>query len=330
MYVILPTLPIPLFGALLPAFLCVSLIKTYRRITALAILVAVCTVQSALIALVMHFEMSALRWALPVLAASIPPLAWIALLYSGLERGHRVWPHVMPPVLALFAIVVQPYALDVMIPLLFFAYGVAIFHTVSRGADTLPRLRIESGDASGRVWRWIGVALIASAFSDIAIIAAIVAGKPEWQPLIVGFGSSSMLLLMGALSLSRSVSNVPEGAGDTSDMVQVASEEDTQIIDRLDALMEQGRLYLDPDLTLTRLARRLGLPVKTLSSAINRVSGGNVSRYINARRIKAACAALEQGDSVTEAMLSAGFNTKSNFNREFLRITGKTPREFRG
>ena len=108
-----------------------------------------------------------------------------------------------------------------------------------------------------------------------------------------------MLLLMCALSLSRSVSDLPEGAGDTIDLVQVASEEDTQIIDRLDALIEQWRLYLDPDFTLIRLARRLGLPVKTLSSAINRVSGGNVSRYINARRIKAACAALEQGDSVT-------------------------------
>ncbi|WP_365734666.1 helix-turn-helix domain-containing protein [Planktotalea sp.] len=47
-------------------------------------------------------------------------------------------------------------------------------------------------------------------------------------------------------------------------------------------------------------------------------------------RIKAACAALEQGDSVTEVMLSAGFNTKSNFNREFLRITGKIPRKFPG
>jgi len=117
--------------------------------------------------------------------------------------------------------------------------------------------------------------------------------------------------------------------GDTSDMVQVASEEDTQIIDRLDALMEQRQLYLDPNLTLTRLARRLGLLVKTLSSVINRVGGEYVSCYINARQIKAACAALEQGDSVTEAMLSSGFNTKSNFTREFLRITGKIPREFR-
>ncbi len=32
--------------------------------------------------------------------------------------------------------------------------------------------------------------------------------------------------------------------------------------------------------------------------------------------------------SVTEAMLSAGFNTKSNFNREFLRTTGQAPSDW--
>lgn len=140
-----------------------------------------------------------------------------------------------------------------------------------------------------------------------------------------------MLLALGALSLSRSLSDMPEERHDNAATATAsASEEDTQIIARLDALVEEGGLYLDPDLTLTRLARRLGLPVKTLSSAINRVTGENVSRYINARRIKAACDALASGQSVTEAMLSAGFNTKSDFNREFLRVTGKTPREYRG
>ncbi|MGB7319114.1 MAG: AraC family transcriptional regulator, partial [Planktotalea sp.] len=137
--------------------------------------------------------------------------------------------------------------------------------------------------------------------------------------------------IMGALGLSRSLSDVPEQAGEPkADVQSAASEEDTAIIARLDALVEDGRLYVDPDLTLSRLARKMGMPVKTLSIAINRVTGENVSRYINERRIRDACAALERGESVTDAMLGSGFNTKSNFNREFLRITGKTPRDYRG
>ena len=49
---------------------------------------------------------------------------------------------------------------------------------------------------------------------------------------------------------------------------------------RLDALLESRRLYLDPELTLTRLARALHVPVKRLSAAINRSTGGNVSRHV--------------------------------------------------
>lgn len=89
--------------------------------------------------------------------------------------------------------------------------------------------------------------------------------------------------------------------------------------------METERPWLDPDLTLARLARRLHVPVKQLSGAINRATGDNVSRHINAYRIRHACAVLESGQSVTEAMLASGFNTKSNFNREFRRVTGTVP-----
>ena len=41
--------------------------------------------------------------------------------------------------------------------------------------------------------------------------------------------------------------------------------------------------------------------------------------------IRAACAALAEGASFSEAMLGAGFATRSNFHREFRRITGETP-----
>ena len=103
------------------------------------------------------------------------------------------------------------------------------------------------------------------------------------------------------------------------------TEQDIQIVARLELLMATEKLYLNPDLTLTRLSRRLVVPVKQLSGAINRVTGENVSRYINKERVKAAQAALSNGQSVTDAMLSSGFNTKSNFNREFLRITDRNP-----
>jgi AraC-like DNA-binding protein len=92
--------------------------------------------------------------------------------------------------------------------------------------------------------------------------------------------------------------------------------------------MVADRLYLDPDLTLARIARRLHVPVKQLSAAVNRSRGENVSRLINGFRIRHACERLVADESVTAAVFNSGFNTKSNFNREFLRVTGGTPSEF--
>jgi AraC-like DNA-binding protein len=76
---------------------------------------------------------------------------------------------------------------------------------------------------------------------------------------------------------------------------------------------------------LARLARKLIVPAKQLSAAINRTKGENVSRYINRQRIEEACRLLSTGQSITVAMLDSGFNTKSNFNREFLRVKGSNP-----
>ncbi|MCB1756327.1 MAG: helix-turn-helix transcriptional regulator, partial [Gammaproteobacteria bacterium] len=101
-----------------------------------------------------------------------------------------------------------------------------------------------------------------------------------------------------------------------------------KIMSELEGLIVSQKLYLDPDLTLSRIARRLGYPAKQVSTAINRTTGENVSRYVNKYRVEHACQVLDRGESVTSAMLASGFNTKSNFNREFLRITGITPSQW--
>ena len=171
----------------------------------------------------------------------------------------------------------------------------------------------------------IGAALIASAFSDALIIAAQIGGAAWLQPWIISLYSSVMLLVIGALTISGDLeTDVAEERIEVSEATSM-TDEDNRVVGLLDDLILVSKPFLNQDLTLSQLSRRLRIPVKTLSSAINRVTGENVSRYINAARIEAAKRALTSGETVTSAMLSSGFNTKSNFNREFLRITGLTP-----
>ena len=101
--------------------------------------------------------------------------------------------------------------------------------------------------------------------------------------------------------------------------------EDAEIGARLDAVLAREREHLDPDLTLMRLARRLHLPEKRLSAAIDRATNGNVSCHLNAWRVRHACGLIAGGSPVTKAMLDSGFDTKPNFNREFRRVTGSVP-----
>jgi AraC-like DNA-binding protein len=100
----------------------------------------------------------------------------------------------------------------------------------------------------------------------------------------------------------------------------------TELVARLRTLLQKDPLFLDPDLTLSRLARRLQVPVKDLSNAINQICGENVSRYVNRHRIAHSCELLKQGQSITSALFDSGFQTKSNFNREFLRLKGCSPK----
>ncbi len=63
---------------------------------------------------------------------------------------------------------------------------------------------------------------------------------------------------------------------------------------------------------------------------VNRLAGKNVSQFINDFRIAEACRLLSETDMpVTAAMFESGFQTKSNFNREFRRVTALSPAAWR-
>lgn len=94
--------------------------------------------------------------------------------------------------------------------------------------------------------------------------------------------------------------------------------------------METRQIYRGPELNLSRIARKLGLPARSVSTAVNRIHGMSVSQYVNEFRIRFACDQLVRTElPVTSVMFEAGFISKSNFNREFLRVTGASPTEYR-
>ena len=108
------------------------------------------------------------------------------------------------------------------------------------------------------------------------------------------------------------------------------TDSDRATLATLDALMKDKNIYTDSNLTLARVARRLSVPVRDVSIAINRITGENFSRYINGFRVRHAQDALHETElPITEVMFDAGFVSKSSFNTEFRRITGRTPSQFR-
>jgi AraC-like DNA-binding protein len=318
------TLPVPAFAALVLAFLGLRAWQRGETPVPLLILIGACALQSAVVAGHQHYGLPGFDALQPVVALCQPPWAWaafVATLRRPLVAGD-LW-HIAAPAFGAFAWAFGPWwVLDLWIVLVFLVYGGAILWSL-RGTPDLAHARLGAGERPLRLWRWIGVALIVSALSDVLIPVLLAIGREEWVAWLLTLFSSATLLVLGALGLSPSLEAVAE-----PEAAPVATADDAALVDAMEALMVEKRLWLDPDLTLARIARRMGVPAKGLSAAINRVKCENVSRVVNAWRIAEACAQMRGGASVTEAMLGAGFNTKSNFNREFLRAMGKAPKDW--
>ncbi|WP_282063148.1 helix-turn-helix domain-containing protein [Roseobacter litoralis] len=326
----MPMLPIPAFVALVLAYLAGRTFLSGGR-KVLVFFMAACAAQSFLVALVGGYNVEWLRPVLPVTAAAIPPLAWITFQDALVRRLslRNLSLHAVAPAFALFCRVFAPETLDAVVPVIFVAYGAAILWRISMFSD-MPLARLEAGETPGVIWKVLGWALIGSALSDVLIALAFMTGNDSWTGWMITASSSLAMLLLGLLSCSPAAS----GAENDEHEARAAPShesiaEDDEILARLESFLSREPLHLDPNLNLTRLARRLHLPEKRLSAAVNRATGSNVSRYVNAWRIRHACHLIEAGSSVTDAMLESGFNTKSNFNREFRRVTGVAPSAWR-
>jgi AraC-like DNA-binding protein len=327
----MPVLPIPMFIALLLLAFAVHRLVTRETHATLLILIGLCAAQSAIIALVQHYGFASLRPVQAITATLIPPAAWMAFSRATGGNGNSsgwVLFHAIGPALAIVCLLSDPTWLDVLIPLSFAGYGAGMLVRVGGSEDSLLHASLEHGATALWAWRVLALSLLASAGCDLLIAVTLahgITGFLNWLPSIF---SSLSLLSLGALALTHAIESRLDEAADESAQPTHDGELDKAIVARLNDYVARQKPFLDPELTLSRLARKVVIPAKQLSAAINRVTGENVSRFINRHRIEEVCSRLAAGQSVTTAMLESGFNTKSNFNREFQRVKGMSPSQW--
>lgn len=118
--------------------------------------------------------------------------------------------------------------------------------------------------------------------------------------------------------------------------VQALTHSDTQqkeLVEKLVVFMEQNKPYLESHITVERLANKLNVSPKLLSSTINNQLHVNFFELIGNYRVAEAKKRLADSGlrekPISEIMKSCGFNSKSVFNQAFKKSVGVTPSHYR-
>ncbi len=128
---------------------------------------------------------------------------------------------------------------------------------------------------------------------------------------------------------------IPEIAEKQADEVVVIPAPSPELLasrERMLAYMDAEKPFLDPDLSLPDLARRLKTTPVLLSQVINTGVGKNFNDFINEYRVNEFKRQVREPAnahlSFLGLALDCGFNSKATFNRAFKKFTGTSPGEF--
>lgn len=112
-----------------------------------------------------------------------------------------------------------------------------------------------------------------------------------------------------------------------------ATKEQIALMEKLDCLLRDEKIYTRAGLTLDVVADMLGTNRSVLSGAVNLLNGKNFPNHINEFRVREAIKELsdEQYDKFTLEMIAAnaGFSNRASFYQAFKQTTGLTPATFR-
>jgi AraC-like DNA-binding protein len=329
----MPSLPFPVFTLFILLILLAKLcLQPGEKSRGLMYFIAGCSLLVMMSALRWTFDAVVFRQLQSLFAILFPALVWRC--FTDLTLHKRAWhvtTSVIPPALALLVNLGWPDATDAALVLLYLGYGIALLRTGWLGADAFVLIRLSDSPTTSMMAFAAGSFLCFSSLTDLAIAWDFSQYHGQHAPLLVAISQGILLpfICLAILFSGRKIPPLPDSAAGVPPEPEAVAE-DKHLAQQLEQTLVARQLFLDPDLTLQTLARKTGIPARQISRSINRTHECNVSQWINGFRIQHAQRLLLQSDApITEIMLEAGFATKSNFNREFVRISGMSPTDFR-
>lgn len=226
----------------------------------------------------------------------------------------------------LFPIPVPGYV-DGLIALSFLVYGVMLVRLWAGGPD---RLALAPTGQAGFLHRLLAIAIaivFATIATDLWIALLFTMQMPETASLVISYASLAFIVTALAIAVFAARQRVPRRK---TEKKTLPNADNKALVDKAKCILIEQDLYKDPAMTLTRFARRTGVPDRDLSIAINDVAGVNVSQFVNEVRLEEAARLLTDTEKpVTRIHEEVGFLTRSNFYREFRRRFGDAPGAFR-
>ena len=113
---------------------------------------------------------------------------------------------------------------------------------------------------------------------------------------------------------------------------RLTQKEIEKITKKLQLLIDEEQVFIDSNLSLKILAKKLGTSANNLSWLLNSVYGKTFYEFTNKYRVKAFLAKIEEGEHKKQTLLAiamdSGFNSKSTFNKSFKAIMNETPSRY--
>lgn len=204
----------------------------------------------------------------------------------------------------------------------FTVYAVATFR------QPIPSSASPERQQALRPIRWL-LAVFFAAYAFVAASFAAFFWEISWAPdsdIIGGIVVALSLYAIGYFALvNRDVFDLRDRYAGSP----MSADEAGALQRKVEAYLDAGEMFRDPDLNLNRVARALGLRPSQISQALNAAGDGGFSRLLNQRRLRAyhldRMRPENENRTVLELAFAAGFNSKATFYRVLRATSGDEP-----